>query len=292
MTGARLLALALYAALGRPLPTPPLEERPARPVVVVRNHDGDVFTADVLRAVTTRAGHEYRDLETEDIRILGLDAPETYEVGGPEATAALADLLRSGRVWIRWNGKESLGRLLCDAWIERPGGEVVDLAAAMRALGHDVPRDRRVRRSEAMVVGRDDNAEERTMAVTESMADVKGRVERLKTRRREHESRTEAADRAAVLERRDAILAELEEAAADGRFAVWYAVPEADVVRSEGVGGPSAFGGRTLRPVSSRRIRPDSVTDRLTRALAVVGLSSSLEPENAALPLRLRVWVE
>lgn len=127
------LVLAAFVGAG----PPPLEEEPARPVDrVVHVFDGDTVCVDVLDSATVRAGRAYRALRTEDVRVDGYDAPELSEPGGPEASAALARLLGSGRVWVRWTGRYTFARKVCRVWVQAPGGVVVDAAAAMRAMGH------------------------------------------------------------------------------------------------------------------------------------------------------------
>lgn len=62
--------------------------RPSQPVRVVNVVDGD--TVDVVPASHRRGG------ETTRVRLWGIDAPEWEQPLGPDATRALAELLRDG----------------------------------------------------------------------------------------------------------------------------------------------------------------------------------------------------
>ena len=64
------------------------------------------------------------------VRLLGIDAPESCQVGGTEATAALASRVMNRKVVLRVVGRDSYGRLLGElhsrgedvgAWLVREG---------------------------------------------------------------------------------------------------------------------------------------------------------------------------
>jgi endonuclease YncB( thermonuclease family) len=136
---AALIAAALYLLAGAP--GPPIDPGafgtyPARSVVAVL--DGDTAVLDVCYRRAVRAGREYVLLETIDVRVDGYNAPERRHDLGGRARSALAGLLGSGRVWVRPVGV-SLGRTVARLHVERPDGSMVDVAAAMRARGLDVP---------------------------------------------------------------------------------------------------------------------------------------------------------
>jgi len=79
----------------------------------------------------------------EKIRIVGLDAPETYQARcdserqrGQRATAHLRRLLASGTITIRRQGRDRYGRTLARVFVDGR-----DVAAIMIRAGHAVPYD-------------------------------------------------------------------------------------------------------------------------------------------------------
>ncbi|CUA90155.1 Staphylococcal nuclease homologue [Chelatococcus sambhunathii] len=82
-------------------------------------------------------------VDDERIRIVGLDAPETYQARcdserqrGHAATAYLRRLLASGTVTVRRQGRDRYGRTLARVYIDGR-----DVAAIMIRAGHAVPYD-------------------------------------------------------------------------------------------------------------------------------------------------------
>jgi Micrococcal nuclease (thermonuclease) homologs len=77
----------------------------------------------------------------EKVRIIGMDAPETYQarceserLRGHRATAYLRSLLESGAVTVRRQGRDRYGRTLAHVYVDGR-----DVARLMIEAGHAVP---------------------------------------------------------------------------------------------------------------------------------------------------------
>lgn len=109
---------------------------PPKPATLVHIFDGDTVCLDVHDSIVIRAGRTYHDTHTEDVRIAGYDAPERFTPRGPAATEALAYLLSLGTVWVEWTGDVTFGRIVGEVTVVTESGYVIDVASAMRRMGH------------------------------------------------------------------------------------------------------------------------------------------------------------
>lgn len=101
---------------------------------IVRNYDGDTITADVdLGMNVVRRG--------QSIRLVGCNAPELKQAGGPEAKAHLAQLLPAGTTVLLQSihFDKYAGRIDADVWcIDHAGQPLPDgnVVALLIAAGH------------------------------------------------------------------------------------------------------------------------------------------------------------
>jgi micrococcal nuclease len=96
----------------------------ARRFEVVRVIDGDTFRIQY-------------DGEETSVRLVGIDAPERREPGGPAATAALRKMIDRRTVRLEFPCKrkrDNFDRLLCNVHLENR-----DIAAELVTSGHAAP---------------------------------------------------------------------------------------------------------------------------------------------------------
>ena len=117
----REAALARHLMLAR-LPRP---DRPQKPFLLkdgqIRLIDGDTFAAG-----------------NERFRIRGINAPETTEAGGFDATQRLDLLLHEGPVLVIPYGTDTYGRTLAEVYVNNR-----NVADVMKEEGHDKPQQRK-----------------------------------------------------------------------------------------------------------------------------------------------------
>lgn len=131
------LALLIFTLPNGPADAPSrFDPTPPRPATLVHIFDGDTICLDIHESLVIRAGRTYRDTHTEDVRIAGYDAPERRDERGPAATDALAYLLGLGTVWVEWTGETTFGRLVGDVTVVTESGFAIEVAGAMRRMGH------------------------------------------------------------------------------------------------------------------------------------------------------------
>jgi len=103
-----------------------------------------VITARAFRVQRVVDGDTFKvvyDGEPTSVRILGIDAPELREPGGPEAKAALAGIVGAKVVRLAFPGprkRDNFGRLLARVHVAG-----VDVAAELMRQGHAKPYRRR-----------------------------------------------------------------------------------------------------------------------------------------------------
>ncbi|MDO9315639.1 MAG: thermonuclease family protein [Burkholderiaceae bacterium] len=122
MNQARCFAALLIAACaGGQVAAKP--DAPTLTGVVTRVSDGDTLWV--------RPNSDGKPLKPIKLRLLGIDAPERCQAGGPAATAALTSHVLHRVVVVRTVGRDSYGRLLGDVHLQ---GE--DLGAWLVREGH------------------------------------------------------------------------------------------------------------------------------------------------------------
>jgi len=119
LQAARQQAAFARRVLSARLPSP---DRPQKPRLLqdgqIRLIDGDTFAVG-----------------TERFRIRGINAPETTEAGGFDATQRLDLLLHEGPVLVIPYGQDTYGRTLAEVYVNNR-----NVAEVMKEEGHDKPR--------------------------------------------------------------------------------------------------------------------------------------------------------
>jgi endonuclease YncB( thermonuclease family) len=99
--------------------------------VLARIIDGDTLVATVDLGYYVAANIT--------VRLRGVNAPESREPGGPQATAFLTDLLTGRPLLVEsYKDRMSFARWVCDVFVIQDG-EAVSVAQAIIDAGHGVP---------------------------------------------------------------------------------------------------------------------------------------------------------
>lgn len=132
---------APQARMAQPAPAPAPASEPV--LAVERVWVSWVMDGDTLLVVRAAAGPRSAPQEPLKVRLLGLDAPEMCQAGGPAARDALVGWVHRQSVWLQRVGHDSYGRTLGRVWLQAGQGSDVlgadvlgaDVAAQMVAHG-------------------------------------------------------------------------------------------------------------------------------------------------------------